>query len=313
MSSMCALPKMEVKPTDELQFIGFHCENCGLVQEAKETHLFGGGLAGQPGFYCPICTNIVFPAWKHIPTTESLPQQDTYPLSAIARLLGIQRSAVYRWAKQGTIKTIQSGARKHLRVSHTELEHFLSDSGLSFADCEAGLLTLDEVTRLLNLKKYLLVRLPIKIAHFGSQKSSLRKISQRSLDEFLRSCGGCLADLEAGPLLTKAEVRSLLRLSQPTLDRLIRDDTIPLIHLTARTVRISRFFLDSFLQTRGSSLAEAAHGYLNLSEYMQMYALSRTDAYRQIDTGTLPGAFQLLNRTWLIPLTALPQVGKPPP
>jgi excisionase family DNA binding protein len=52
------------------------------------------------------------------------------------------------------------------------------------------------------------------------------------------------------PLLLKREARDLLRISRPTLDRLIGRGELPVVRLSGRSIRISEADLAGFLAQR---------------------------------------------------------------
>ena len=63
----------------------------------------------------------------HPSPLPSTPERDTYDLPEVATRLGVSRTSIYRWAKDGTIPTIRLGRR--LLVPRAALEELLTLEG----------------------------------------------------------------------------------------------------------------------------------------------------------------------------------------
>jgi len=57
-------------------------------------------------------------------------------------------------------------------------------------------------------------------------------------------------DVERMELLTKTDARELLKISQPTLDRLISRGELPVVRVGARAIRILRESIELFIRQR---------------------------------------------------------------
>jgi excisionase family DNA binding protein len=226
-----------------------------------------------------------------------------FGIKDIANLLHISIQAAHLWANQGYFETHQLSPRTTL-VTHSEVRRFLAEAGLTFADCEAGLMSQKEVARLLRIYPTTVGRWGssgrLKLHHIPVDGRTTR-ITQKSLDIYLRTRGLRYQDVEAGPLMLLSEVMALLRISLSTLHRWIKKGVIEIAYLADNNIRVSRLFLDRFFRERGSSLAEAEKGLLRLNEYAARYSIPREKVYALIVAGKIP-VIRLLPKTLRIPV-----------
>lgn len=190
-----------------------------------------------------------------------------YPI--LPRLLRISRVTLYQWIAERDIETCQI-APHTIRVKRSALAAFLHRYGLEIRDCKEGLLLLDEVANLLRIHKTNVSLLEksgeLELVRFSEKRFPIR-ISRRALDRYLRSKGLGYEDVSLGPLMLLVEVAELLRVDLATIYTWRKRGFPKVVYLSPQNVRVSRLYLDNFLQEQGSSLAEFEQEVLTSTEY----------------------------------------------